>query len=107
CERRPKGIAPKKPREARPRTLTRGPVSRDESCAEEWIAYHALQFADARPVVGLLQLRVGYSKADGVAQIIFVVFRGVLQQLRIVSAKMPIRSICLGSSIHGRGHDDH
>ena len=54
----PKRIAPEKPGEAGALALAGSAVSGDEPGAEKRIGHESLEFAHARPVVGLLELHV-------------------------------------------------
>ena len=64
-QRRPHGIAAEKPGEAGALAFSRGAVAGDEAGAEIGIGDHALNHADARPVIGALQFFVGEVDADG------------------------------------------
>ena len=61
----PHGIAAEKPGEAGALAFSGGAVAGDESGAEIGIGDHALNHADARPVVGALELLVGEIHANG------------------------------------------
>src|SRR5438876_7578787 len=68
-ERGPEGIAAEKPGEARALGLARSAVAGNKPGAEIRIADPSLELADARPIVSLLQLRVGKLKADRAREI--------------------------------------
>src|SRR5256884_2068368 len=79
-ERGPEGIAAEKPGEARALGLARSAVAGNKPGAEIRIADPSLELADARPIVSLLQLRVGKLKADRAREIVLVVFPGFLDR---------------------------
>ncbi len=105
-ERSPHRVAAKKPCVSWPRALTRCSVTRDQSGSEIWIRDHALQHADARPVVRLLQLLVRKGNAHRVAQIVCVIFRGLLTQLVVILEKMTISFFRFGVPVHRPGNHD-
>ena len=75
-ERGPHGVAAEKPGEAGALSAARGAVAGDDAGAEVGIFYYTLQYADARPVVGSLELRVRECEADGAGEIIAIVVGG-------------------------------
>jgi hypothetical protein len=70
----PECVAAKKPGKAWPCSVATGSIARDEAGAQVRIVDHSLNHADARPVVGLLQLRVGQRHVHGFGQSVIRVF---------------------------------
>ena len=100
-ERGPEGIAPKEPREARTLACARSAISSNQARAERGIGGQSLDHADARPVVGLLELRVRKRKADGPAEIVAVVLGRFANQIRIRSCQALVVGLRVGQSLGG------
>jgi hypothetical protein len=87
-ERGPEGIAPEKPGEAGALARAGCAVAGDEPRAEKGISDEALELADARPVVGLLDLGVGNVEIDGAGEIVLVILCGLLLERGVIGGEM-------------------
>src|SRR5256884_519939 len=105
-ERGPEGIAAEKPGEARALGLARSAVAGNKPGAEIRIADPSLELADARPIVSLLQLRVGKLKADRAREIVLVVFPGFFEQCGVVCGQMLVHFFRRGAAFHRGGDND-
>ena len=68
-KRRPHGVASEVPGKPRALTRSRSPIASNQTCSQERIVHQALQHADARPIVRLLQLSVRKFDAYGSREI--------------------------------------
>lgn len=89
-----------KPGKAWPCSVARGSIARDEALAQVRIVDHSLNHADARPVVGLLQLRVGQRHVHGFVQVVLVIVGGSLPQFGIRAGESVIRVFGFRGSIY-------
>ena len=72
-ERGPKRIAAEKPGESGALAGSGSAVAGDKASAKKWIGNKSLEFANARPIVGLLDLRVGKIERDGAGEIVLII----------------------------------
>src|SRR5712672_1065025 len=98
-ERSPQRIAPEEPSETWTLAFARSAVASHQARAEERTVHDSLQHADARPVVGLLDLRVRQFHAERFAQIFAVVFRGRSQQFRVTACQFLVSRFGLRTAI--------
>jgi len=82
-------------------------VTGDQPRAQVGIGDQSLDGADARPVVGLLELRVRESEVQRAVQIVAVVLGGISQQVGIRSRQALIVRLRVGQSLSGGGKNNN
>src|SRR2546423_2282004 len=105
-ERSPHGIAPKEPGEAGTLAGSRRPVSCDQTSAQRRIRDQSLNGTDARPVIGLLKLRIGQSQVDGASEVVAVIPRGLPHQIRTGSRQALVGGLRFSYSLNRSGNDN-
>src|SRR5690242_1235954 len=96
CEGTPLGVASEVPGETGALAVTRSAVAGNQARAKIRIGHHALQEADARPVVSLLKLQVGKLQADGLSQFAPVVLGGVVEKGGVAGGEMLVGGFSSG-----------
>ena len=92
-QRGPHGIASEEPAESGPVIGAGDVIAGDQSLAGERIVHQPLHLADARPVVGSLQVCVGKEERDRSVKVVLVVFARFLLELRILCQQLLIEVV--------------